>query len=61
VQVRTELAGPFAHGVQLRPQVSTELSGTHWVPHRWKPGLQVKSHTPAAHEAVAPLGGAVHV
>jgi hypothetical protein len=31
------------------------------MPHRWKPGLQVKSHTPEVQLAVAPFGGAAHV
>ena len=60
VQVRVELAGPSAQGEQAVPQPSTELSATHCMPHRWKPELHVKSHTPVTQAAVAFAGG-VHV
>ncbi len=42
------------------PQLSTELSGRHCVPHRWKPVWQVKSHTPLKQVAV-PFAGGVQV
>lgn len=57
VQVRCELAGPAAQGVQPVPHESTELSATHVIPHRWKPELQVKSHRPLTHAAVPLVGG----
>jgi hypothetical protein len=60
VHVVVVFAGPAGHGVQLEPQVSGELSDTHWLPHRWKPELQVKSQVLKEHTAV-PFAGAVQV
>lgn len=60
VQVVAVLGGPAGHAEHAVPQLSTELSGRHCEPHRWKPVWQVKSHTPLKHVAVAFAGG-VHV
>jgi hypothetical protein len=38
-----EFAGE-GHGEQLAPQLSTDVLDTHWLPQRWKPALQTKSH-----------------
>jgi hypothetical protein len=59
LQVRVELAGPFAHAVQEEPQLLTSLSGRHCAPHAWKPALQLAPQVPLVHSG-EPLLGAVH-
>lgn len=60
VQVVVVLGGPAGQLVQSEPQLSTELSGRHCVPQRWKPVWQVKSQSPLTHVAV-PFAGGVQV
>lgn len=59
----TQLTDPLAdgavQGVQLVPQVFTELLDTHWPLQSWKPLLQVSTHCPALQE-LTPLGEVGH-
>jgi hypothetical protein len=60
VQLAVVFGGPAGHGVQRVPHESAEVSERHWLPHRWKPVLHVKSHTPKE-QTGEPFAGAVHV
>ena len=58
-QVRTELAGPLGHGLQLLPHALTLVLSEHAAPQRCVPELQVKSHAMPLQVAV-PLNGGAH-
>ena len=53
LQFGVEPAGPVGHAVHELPQLFTSVFDRHWLPHLWKPVLQVKSHAPPTQAGTA--------